>query len=206
MAAARFTERFTDQATSARQARTESPITPRAAPTAMKTVPSGMLDFCMYGASAVGGTVTTGISGFEVDVDDVVEVVVVESVVEEVVAVVVSVVSVVVVSIVEVVLSEVVVDAVDSVVESIVVDGGSVVFALVAVASSAVVGPVVGASVSVGFASVALSAVVGALSPVVVSADTLAATRRRKTRSRNKGRCAIGAPRGRNLILDAADQ
>jgi hypothetical protein len=33
---------------------------PSAAPTAMKTVPSGVLVVCMYGAPAVGGTVTMG--------------------------------------------------------------------------------------------------------------------------------------------------
>lgn len=59
--AARRTERLTDHATSARHARTVRPMRPRAPPTAMKTVPSGMLDVCMYGAFAVGGTVTTGI-------------------------------------------------------------------------------------------------------------------------------------------------
>lgn len=54
------TERFTDHATMPRHARIASPIAPRTAPTAMNRVPSGMLDFCIYGASAVGGTVTTG--------------------------------------------------------------------------------------------------------------------------------------------------
>ena len=149
--AARLTERFTDHATRARHARTDNPITPSAAPTAIKTVPSGVLDFCMYGASAVGGTVTMGISeSEEVDVVEEVVEVVVESVdeveVDEVVVI--EVVSVVVISIVDVVESEDVeavvgsVDAVDAVVESsIVVDGGSVVFASVAVASLVVVGP-----------------------------------------------------------------
>jgi hypothetical protein len=38
----------------------------------MNTVPSGVFDFCMYGASAVGGTVTTGNPSVEV-ADDAVE-------------------------------------------------------------------------------------------------------------------------------------
>lgn len=63
--AARRTDRLTDHATSPRHASTESPIKPRAAPTAMNTVPSGVFDFCMYGASAVGGTVTTGYPSVE---------------------------------------------------------------------------------------------------------------------------------------------
>lgn len=58
--AARRTERFTDHATMPRQARTASPMNPSIAPTAMKTVPSGVLDVCMYGAFAMGGTVTMG--------------------------------------------------------------------------------------------------------------------------------------------------
>lgn len=58
--AARRTERFTDHATMPRQARTASPMNPSIAPTAMKTVPSGVFDVCMYGAFAMGGTVTMG--------------------------------------------------------------------------------------------------------------------------------------------------
>ena len=50
-----------------RQAKTASPINPSMAPTAMKTVPSGVLVVCKYGAPAVGGTVTIGAA---VDVDD----------------------------------------------------------------------------------------------------------------------------------------
>lgn len=65
--AARRTERFTDHATMPRQARTDSPIKPRIAPTAIKTVPSGVFDVCMYGAPALGGTVTITA---EVVVDD----------------------------------------------------------------------------------------------------------------------------------------
>lgn len=57
--AARRTERLTDHATIPRQASTASPIRPRMAPTAMKTVPSGVFVVCMYGAFAVGGMVTT---------------------------------------------------------------------------------------------------------------------------------------------------
>ena len=77
--AARRTERFTDHATIPRQASTARPIKPRMAPTAMKTVPSGVFDVCMYGAFAVGGMVTTAPP---VDVEDEdVDVVVVETVV-----------------------------------------------------------------------------------------------------------------------------
>lgn len=49
-----------DHATIARHIRTDNPINPSAAPTAMKTVPSGRLDCCMYGALEVGGTVAVG--------------------------------------------------------------------------------------------------------------------------------------------------
>lgn len=72
--AARRTERFTDHATMPRQARTASPINPRMAPTAIKTVPSGTFVVCMYGAFAVGGTVTTGpdVAVEEEDVESVV--------------------------------------------------------------------------------------------------------------------------------------
>lgn len=45
--AARRTERFTDHATIARQASKVRPMRPKAAPTAMKTVPSGALLSCM---------------------------------------------------------------------------------------------------------------------------------------------------------------
>lgn len=58
--AALLTDRCSDQATRPRQARTSSPTKPSAAPTHMNTVPSGREDFCMKGASAVGGTVGAG--------------------------------------------------------------------------------------------------------------------------------------------------
>lgn len=58
--AALLTDRCSDQATRPRQARTNTPIKPRAAPTHMNTVPSGREDFCIKGASAVGGTVGAG--------------------------------------------------------------------------------------------------------------------------------------------------
>lgn len=85
--AARRTERFTDHATMPRQARTANPMNPRIAPTAMKTVPSGVFDVCMYGAFAIGGMVTMGPLVVVEDEDVVVvvgtdEVVVVLSVVE----------------------------------------------------------------------------------------------------------------------------
>src|SRR5436190_5080342 len=60
-AAARRTERLIDQATKTRQANTDKPNKPRAAPTAMKIVPSGRFDFCLYGALAVDGTAGVGI-------------------------------------------------------------------------------------------------------------------------------------------------
>lgn len=66
--AARRTERLIDHATMPRQASTDSPMKPKAAPTAMKTVPSGTFDFCMYGALVVGGTVATGISYVKLEV------------------------------------------------------------------------------------------------------------------------------------------
>ena len=75
--AARRTERFTDHATIPRHARTASPMNPRIAPTAIKTVPSGVFEVCMYGAPAVGGTVTMA-PPFPV-VDEDVDVVVVET-------------------------------------------------------------------------------------------------------------------------------
>jgi hypothetical protein len=59
MAALR-TERLTDQATIPRQASTARPKKPSTAPTAMKTVPSGVSEVCMYGALVSGGTVTMG--------------------------------------------------------------------------------------------------------------------------------------------------
>ena len=58
--AARLTLRWSDQATSPRQARIAAPMKPSAAPTQMKTVPSGRLDFCMKGALAVSGTPIVG--------------------------------------------------------------------------------------------------------------------------------------------------
>lgn len=58
--AARLTLRWSDQATSPRHARIAAPMKPSAAPTQMKTVPSGRLDFCMKGALAVSGTPTVG--------------------------------------------------------------------------------------------------------------------------------------------------
>ena len=58
--AERRTERWRDQATMPRQARIIRAMRARAAPTQMKTVPSGRLDFCMKGASAVGGTLGAG--------------------------------------------------------------------------------------------------------------------------------------------------
>jgi len=58
--AARLTDRWMDQTTRPRQARTQAPRKPRIAPTTMKTVPSGMVDFCIKGASAVGGTLGGG--------------------------------------------------------------------------------------------------------------------------------------------------
>lgn len=58
-----------DHATIARHIRTDSPMSPRAPPTAMKTVPSGRLDCCMYGALEVGGTVAVGMFVRVLDVD-----------------------------------------------------------------------------------------------------------------------------------------
>lgn len=75
--AAFLTERFTDHATIARQASRVRPITPRAAPTAIKTVPSGALLCCIYGALAIGGIVT--IAAAVVEEEDVDDVVVVET-------------------------------------------------------------------------------------------------------------------------------
>ena len=43
-----------------RQANTAAPRNARTAPTVMKTVPSGRLDFCINGASAVLGTIRGG--------------------------------------------------------------------------------------------------------------------------------------------------
>lgn len=63
-----------DQTTSARHASTANPTNPKAAPTAMKTVPSGRSDSFMYGAFFVGGTVATGISKEDVDVEVLVDV------------------------------------------------------------------------------------------------------------------------------------
>lgn len=60
--AARLTDRCSDQATIILQAKTENSKNPSAAPTAMKKVPSGIFDFCIKGALAVGGTVGLGYS------------------------------------------------------------------------------------------------------------------------------------------------
>lgn len=143
--AARRTDRLTDHATSPRHASTASPIKPRAAPTAINTVPSGVFDFCMYGASAVGGTVTTGKPSVE-DADVAVEPA--ESVVETVDVVAASV--VVEASVVEVSL---LVEA--FVVVASVVDVESVVFPVSVVAGSVVFVP------SVVCAVVAASLVLG---------------------------------------------
>lgn len=51
--AALRTERLMDQATRPRQSSTQAPRKASTAPTAMKTVPSGSVDFCMKGAPAV---------------------------------------------------------------------------------------------------------------------------------------------------------
>lgn len=59
--AAFLTERLIVHATIARQATTQKPRNPRIAPTQMKTVPSGRLDFCMNGAAAVYGMTSVGI-------------------------------------------------------------------------------------------------------------------------------------------------
>lgn len=48
------------QATSPRHNNTQAPIKARTAPTAMKMVPSGMVDFCMKGAAAVYGITRVG--------------------------------------------------------------------------------------------------------------------------------------------------
>jgi len=58
---ARFTERCSDQATRPRQAKRTRAHSASAAPTAIKTVPSGRFDGCMNGAPFVGGGVMTGI-------------------------------------------------------------------------------------------------------------------------------------------------
>ena len=52
--------RWIEYATKLRQARTRKKRKPRAAPTQMKTVPCGSVDFCMKGAFAVGGTEAAG--------------------------------------------------------------------------------------------------------------------------------------------------
>jgi hypothetical protein len=59
--AARLTERCSDQATSDRHRSTQAPRNPRIAPTQIKTVPSGRLDFCIKGAAFVLGTTIAGI-------------------------------------------------------------------------------------------------------------------------------------------------
>lgn len=58
--AALWTDRCNDQAMRARQASTQAPKKPRAAPTQMKTVPSGRLDFCINAAALVSGTMSEG--------------------------------------------------------------------------------------------------------------------------------------------------
>lgn len=70
--AARRTERFTDHAIIARHASRVRPIRPRAAPTAINTVPSGAALSCMYGAFAIGGTVTIAAAVVEEEEEDVV--------------------------------------------------------------------------------------------------------------------------------------
>lgn len=59
--AAFLTLRLMDQATRPCQKSTQAPRKASTAPTTMKTVPSGRLDFCMNGASAVFGTIMVGI-------------------------------------------------------------------------------------------------------------------------------------------------
>lgn len=66
MVAARRTERLIDHATSARQAKTATNISPRPAPTPMNTVPSGTLECCRYGAPFLGGIAAVGIWGIPV--------------------------------------------------------------------------------------------------------------------------------------------
>ncbi len=61
--AARSTERCRRQATMPRQRRMARPKAPRMAPTAMKTVPSGRVEWFMNGALWVGGMVGAGYSG-----------------------------------------------------------------------------------------------------------------------------------------------
>lgn len=55
-----MTERLIVQATIARHASTQAPRKARQAPTAMNMVPSGAVDFCMKGASAVKGMYMSG--------------------------------------------------------------------------------------------------------------------------------------------------
>jgi hypothetical protein len=59
--AARWTERCSDHATMPRQINTAAKNAPNAAPTHMKTVPSGRFDFCMNGAFEVSGTTISGV-------------------------------------------------------------------------------------------------------------------------------------------------
>jgi len=61
--AARSTDRWRRQATMPRQRRIATPKAPRMAPTAMKTVPSGRVEWFMKGALWVGGIVGAGYSG-----------------------------------------------------------------------------------------------------------------------------------------------
>lgn len=58
--AARWAERFIDHATISRHARTHAPRAARTAPTTIKTVPSGRLDFCMNGAALKSGMMSVG--------------------------------------------------------------------------------------------------------------------------------------------------
>lgn len=61
LSAARLTERCSDQATRPRHAIKAAPKKARIAPTQMKTVPSGRLDFCINAAPDVSGILGTGI-------------------------------------------------------------------------------------------------------------------------------------------------
>ena len=55
-----MTLRCNDQATRPLHAKKRHSRNPKAAPTHIKTVPSGSVDFCIKGACAVGGTVGAG--------------------------------------------------------------------------------------------------------------------------------------------------
>lgn len=210
--AARRTERFTDHATMPRQARTANPMNPSMAPTAMKTVPSGVLDVCMYGAFAIGGTVTMG-PLVVVEAENVVvgadDVVVVLSVVEEVVEVVEEVVEVsdevvvvesMLVVVVEledvvvlVVLSEVDVDVeevVDSVVDSVGDGEVSVTLGMISVVERS----------AVGWAAVSF-----VVSPLG-SADTRATLVRTSKKRSRTGEWAPQSPLRRSRMVSARKQ